>query len=226
MNKFSRVIALIGEDKLNALKNSNVLVVGVGGVGGVACEALVRSGIGKITIIDNDVVSETNINRQIIANTKTIGLKKVDIMRDRLLDINPDCSITALSMYYNIDTQIDFSCFDYVIDCIDSMKSKVHLVKTCLDNKINIISSMGTGNKLDPRKLEISKLSKTSYCPLAKILRKELKGYDYKVVYSTEQSKKIIVDEVYSPASMMMVPASAGLLLVSEVILDLLKGVE
>ena len=188
---FSRFELLIGEEKLQQLQNSHVLVFGVGGVGGYVVEALVRSGIGHITIVDNDEVSLTNLNRQIIATRETIGKKKVEVMKERILSINPDCLVTGLEMFYlpeNADT-IDLTKYDYVVDAIDTITSKIELAMRCEKLNVPLISSMGTGNKLNPAMLEVSDIYKTSVCPLAKVMRKELKtrGVKHlKVVYSKE----------------------------------------
>ena len=174
---FSRFELLIGEEKLQQLQNSHVLVFGVGGVGGYVVEALVRSGIGHITIVDNDAVSLTNLNRQIIATRETIGKKKVEVMKERILSINPDCLVTGLEMFYlpeNADT-IDLTKYDYVVDAIDTITSKIELAMRCEKLNVPLISSMGTGNKLNPAMLEVSDIYKTSVCPLAKVMRKELK---------------------------------------------------
>lgn len=230
---FSRFELLIGEEKLQQLQNSHVLVFGVGGVGGYVVEALVRSGIGHITIVDNDEVSLTNLNRQIIATRETIGKKKVEVMRERILSINPDCLVTGLEMFYlpeNADT-IDLKKYDYVVDAIDTITSKIELAMRCEKLNVPLISSMGTGNKLNPAMLEVSDIYKTSVCPLAKVMRKELKtrGVKHlKVVYSKElpikpRQSNEPTNKRTVPGSSAFVPSSAGLLIASEVIKDLLK---
>ena len=230
---FSRFELLIGEEKLQQLQNSHVLVFGVGGVGGYVVEALVRSGIGHITIVDNDEVSLTNLNRQIIATRETIGKKKVEVMKERILSINPDCLVTGLEMFYlpeNADT-IDLTKYDYVVDAIDTITSKIELAMRCEKLNVPLISSMGTGNKLNPAMLEVSDIYKTSVCPLAKVMRKELKtrGVKHlKVVYSKElpikpRQSKEPTNKRTVPGSSAFVPSSAGLLIASEVIKDLLK---
>lgn len=230
---FSRFELLIGEEKLQQLQNSHVLVFGVGGVGGYVVEALVRSGIGHITIVDNDEVSLTNLNRQIIATRETIGKKKVEVMRERILSINPDCLVTGLEMFYlpeNADT-IDLKKYDYVVDAIDTITSKIELAMRCEKLNVPLISSMGTGNKLNPAMLEVSDIYKTSVCPLAKVMRKELKtrGVKHlKVVYSKElpikpRQSNELTNKRTVPGSSAFVPSSAGLLIASEVIKDLLK---
>ncbi|KXU49901.1 ThiF family protein [Candidatus Stoquefichus sp. KLE1796] len=230
---FSRFELLIGEEKLQQLQNSHVLVFGVGGVGGYVVEALVRSGIGHITIVDNDEVSLTNLNRQIIATRETIGKKKVEVMKERILSINPDCLVTGLEMFYlpeNADT-IDLTKYDYVVDAIDTITSKIELAMRCEKLNVPLISSMGTGNKLNPAMLEVSDIYKTSVCPLAKVMRKELKtrGVKHlKVVYSKElpikpRQSNEPTNKRTVPGSSAFVPSSAGLLIASEVIKDLLK---
>ena len=230
---FSRFELLIGEEKLQQLQNSHVLVFGVGGVGGYVVEALVRSGIGHITIVDNDEVSLTNLNRQIIATRETIGKKKVEVMKERILSINPDCLVTGLEMFYlpeNADT-IDLTKYDYVVDAIDTITSKIELAMRCEKLNVPLISSMGTGNKLNPAMLEVSDIYKTSVCPLAKVMRKELKtrGVKHlKVVYSKElpikpRQSNEPTNKRTVPGSSTFVPSSAGLLIASEVIKDLLK---
>lgn len=229
---FSRFELLIGEDKINQLQDKHIIVFGVGGVGGYVVEALVRSGIEHITIVDNDVVSLTNLNRQIIATQQTIGQKKVKVMKERILSIHPQCDVKTLEMFYLPETadEIDLSQYDYVVDAIDTITAKIELAVRCEKLKIPLISSMGTGNKMNPAMLEVSDIYKTSVCPLAKVMRRELKARrvkHLKVVYSkevpmkprdsNEQTNKRIV-----PGSTAFVPSSAGLLIASEVIKDLL----
>ena len=229
---FSRFELLVGEDNIQKLNQAHVIVFGVGGVGGYIVEALVRSGIGHITIVDNDVVSLSNLNRQIIATQETIGQKKVDVMKKRILSIHPECDVTTLDMFYLPETanQIDLSQYDYVVDAIDTITSKIELAVRC-DQKIPLISSMGTGNKMNPALLQVSDIYKTSVCPLAKVMRRELKKRrvkHLKVVYSQElPMKPYASDEITHkrviPGSTSFVPSSAGLLIASEVIKDLLK---
>ena len=229
---FSRFELLIGEDNIQKLNQAHVIVFGVGGVGGYVVEALVRSGIGHITIVDNDVISLSNLNRQIIATQETIGQKKVDVMKKRILSIHPECDVTTLDMFYLPETanQIDLSQYDYVVDAIDTITSKIELAVRC-DQKIPLISSMGTGNKMNPALLQVSDIYKTSVCPLAKVMRRELKKRrvkHLKVVYSQElPMKPFASDEITHkrviPGSTSFVPSSAGLLIASEVIKDLLK---
>lgn len=229
---FSRFELLVGEDNIQKLNQAHGIVFGVGGVGGYVVEALVRSGIGHITIVDNDVVSLSNLNRQIIATQETIGQKKVDVMKKRILSIHPECDVTTLDMFYLPETanQIDLSQYDYVVDAIDTITSKIELAVRC-DQKIPLISSMGTGNKMNPALLQVSDIYKTSVCPLAKVMRRELKKRrvkHLKVVYSQElPMKPFASDEITHkrsiPGSTAFVPSSAGLLIASEVVKDLLK---
>lgn len=230
---FSRFELLVGEEALQKLNQSHVCVFGVGGVGGYVVEALVRSGVGHITIVDNDVLSLSNLNRQIIATQNTIGLSKVEVMKERILSICPDCDVKTLQMFYlpeNADS-IHLIDYDYVVDAIDTVTSKIELAVRCERLQVPLISSMGTGNKINPAMLEVSDIYKTSVCPLAKVMRRELKARrvkHLKVVYSkelpikplpsTEQSQKRQV-----PGSTAFVPSSAGLLIASEVVKDLLK---
>ncbi len=228
--QFERTISLIGQDKFNKLANSKVIVFGVGGVGGFVCEALARAGVGHIDLVDNDVVSISNINRQIIALNSTVGQYKVDVMKNRINDINENCTVNTFKIFYNADTrnQIDLSSYDYVIDCIDTVSAKLDIIERCKKDNINIICAMGTGNKLDPSKLVLTDISKTEGCPLAKVVRTELrkKGINHlNVCYSLEQSAKIVVDNSngrHSPASISFVPSSAGLLIASKVVNDII----
>lgn len=222
-NSFSREIPLIGKNGFNKLQSASVIIFGVGGVGSYAVEALARAGVGAITIVDNDTVDGTNINRQLIALNSTIGQDKVTVSKNRILDINPDCKVTAIKEFFDETSTIDLTEYDYIIDAIDSVKSKLFLVEMAVKNNIKIISSMGTGNKLEPKKLTVCDISKTSYCPLAKKMRTELrkKGINHlKVVYSTEEAKCRNVP----PASISFVPPVAGLLIAKEVITDLVFG--
>lgn len=222
-NSFSREIPLIGKNGFNKLQSASVIIFGVGGVGSYAVEALARAGVGAITIVDNDTVDGTNINRQLIALNSTIGQDKVTVSKNRILDINPDCKVTAIKEFFDETSTIDLTEYDYIIDAIDSVKSKLFLAEMAVKNNIKIISSMGTGNKLEPKKLTVCDISKTSYCPLAKKMRTELrkKGINHlKVVYSTEEAKCRNVP----PASISFVPPVAGLLIAKEVITDLVFG--
>ena len=219
-----RTRSLIGENSLSKLSKSKILVFGIGGVGGYVVEALVRSGIGEIDIVDNDKVSISNLNRQIVALNSTIGEYKVDVMKKRALDINPDLKINTYKLFFDDDTkdEFDFSKYDYIVDAIDSVKSKLLLVELAKNNNTPIISSMGTGNKLNPLKFEIADIFKTSVCPLARVIRTELKKRgikELKVLYSKEMPYK---DGSRIPSSISFVPSTAGLIIASEVIKDII----
>lgn len=224
--RFSRLEKLVGSDNIERLSQCKVAVFGVGGVGGYVVEALVRSGIGYIDIYDHDVVSESNLNRQIIATHQTIGLKKIDVMKKRILSINPDCNVKGYDMFYlpeNAD-DVDLTQYDYVVDAIDTITSKIELAIRCQNNHISLISCMGTGNKMDPSLLEVSDIYQTSVCPLARVMRRELKARGIQhlnVVYSKE--KPIQVSD-RTPGSTAFVPSSAGLLIASQVIKELMEG--
>ncbi len=229
--QFERTGLLLGKEAVEKLQEKRVAVFGVGGVGGFATEALVRSGIGKIDIIDKDVVSETNLNRQLIATTKTIGQPKVLVMKERIQDINPDCKVYAHECFYLPDTanQFAFEEYDYIIDAVDTVTAKLELVMRAKEAGVPIISSMGAGNKLDPTRFEVADISKTSVCPLAKVMRRELRkrGVTHlKVVYSKEEPlkpKEKISDgsKRVLPGSVAFVPSVAGLIIAGEVIKDL-----
>ena len=231
--EFEREAMLLGEDAIQKLNNSYVALFGLGGVGSYTAEALVRSGVGKILLIDSDVVSRSNINRQLCALQSTVGRYKVDVVAERLLDINPDLIIEK---YYgfvlpeNI-SDFDFDKFDYVIDAIDTVSAKLAIIQKADENNVPIISCMGTGNKLNPTALTVTDISKTTMCPLARVIRRELKkrGINHlKVVFSTEEPK----EQKYSvqsesnkmpPASVAFVPSVAGLIAASEAIKDLIS---
>ncbi len=229
-NWLSRTELLIGKQSLEKLKNSTVAVFGCGGVGSFALEALARSGIQNLVIIDNDIVHVTNINRQLIADTTTIGLPKVEVAKNRILKINPNAQITTYQVFYdstNANNLIQTN-YDYIIDAIDSVSSKLSLIEGAYHRHIPIISSMGTGNKLDSTKFEVTDITKTSVCPLAKVIRKELKKRNIphlKVVYSKEIPKRNNIEENLrrTPASISFVPSVAGLILAGEVIKDLMQ---
>lgn len=234
LNQFSRTELLLGSDAMEKLKNSHVAVFGVGGVGSYVVDGLVRSGVGAITIIDNDDISLTNVNRQLPATLSTVGRLKVDVVKEHIMDINKDCKVTALPMFYSSETydDIDLSQFDYVVDAIDTVTAKLEIIERCTKLKVPVMSSMGAGNKLDPTKFQVADIYKTSVCPLAKVMRYELKKRrikKLKVVFSTEECKKPVGDtgEVSSkrviPGSTAFVPSVAGLIIASEVIKDLVK---
>lgn len=227
-NQFSRTEALIGTANLEKLKNSRIAVFGIGGVGGYVVEALARSGVGELDIIDNDTVSLSNINRQIIATHSTLGNLKTDVMKNRILDINPDIKVNSFNILYLPQTadSFDFSQYDYVVDAIDNVTGKISLVEKAEECGTPIISCMGTGNKLDPTKFEVSDIYNTSVCPLAKIMRYELKKRNIKrlkVVYSKEQPLKDKENPTRTPASIAFTPSVAGLIIASEVINDIIN---
>ena len=234
-NQFSRSELLLGTEALCKLKTSRVAIFGIGGVGGYAVEALVRTGIGEIDLIDNDTVSLTNINRQIIATHDTIGQFKVDVMAKRIAEINPDCVVHTHKVFYlsENDNEFDFSAFDYVVDAIDTVSGKIGLIMAAKQANVPIISAMGAGNKLNPAMFEVADIHKTSVCPLAHVMRKELKKRgvkDLKVVYSKEKPLTPIdgiSDEVTSkrvtPGSVAFVPPVVGMIIAGEVIKDLCK---
>lgn len=229
--RFSRTEALFGTEAMTKLENSHVIIFGVGGVGGHATEALVRSGVGHITIVDFDKVEETNINRQLVALTSTIGKSKVEALKDRLIDINPELDINAIEKFYLPDNEneFDLSKYDYIVDAVDNMSAKISLVVRANELNVPIISAMGAGNKVEPTMLEVSDIYKTSVDPLAKILRHELRNRGIKklkVVYSKEEPIKVdLKDEKRRaiPGSTSFVPPAMGLIIASEVIKDLIK---
>lgn len=231
-NFTTRTGLIIGDEGIEKLRNSNVIIFGVGGVGSFAAEAIARAGVGNMTIVDFDDVDITNINRQLPALHSTVGKYKVEVMKERILDINPDINIKAIRDVYNKDTsdKILTENYDYVVDAIDMVTSKIHLIETCKSKGLEIISSMGMGNKLDPTKIVVTDIHKTSMCPLAKVMRKELKDRKIKklkVVYSTEQpqelKKKIMNGKKVTPGSTSFVPSVGGLTIASVVINDLLN---
>lgn len=242
-NQFIRTELLLGHDGVTQLSQCRVAVFGIGGVGGYAAEALARSGVGALDLYDNDTVTLSNINRQIIATHKTIGLYKVDVMKERILDINPACLVDVHKMFLLPENaaQINFSEYDYVIDAIDTVAAKIELVIRTHEAKVPLISAMGAGNKLDPTRFVVTDITKTSVCPLAKVMRYELKkrGINHlKVVFSTEQpiehqcklddlpipadaSIPVFVPRRPVPGSVAFVPSVCGLILAGEVIKDL-----
>ncbi len=231
-NFTTRTGLIIGDEGVNKLKDSHVIVFGVGGVGSFAAEAIARAGVGNLTIVDFDDVDITNINRQLPALHSTVGKYKVEVMKDRILDINPNINIKAIREVYNQDTSESIlnEEYDYVVDAIDMVTSKIHLIETCKNKGLEIISSMGMGNKLDPTKIEVTDIHKTKICPLARVMRKELKDRrikKLKVVYSTEQpielKNKILNGKKITPGSVSFVPSVGGLIIASVVINDLLN---
>lgn len=228
--RFIRTSLVIGEDNIDRLSQSRVAVFGVGGVGGFVCEALARSGVGKLTLIDGDTVAKSNINRQIIALQSTVGNHKAEVMKERILDINPNAEVEALNIFLNSETAstIDFTQFDYIVDAVDDIKAKVLLAKIADENKIPIIAAMGAGNKTDPTKFEVSDIFKTSVCPLARIMRHELKKAGIKklkVVYSKETPKNppYRIEGEKTVGSLAFVPSVMGLIIAGEVIKDICK---
>ena len=222
-----------GEDAFERLRRSHVAVVGIGGVGGFAAEALARSGVGKLTLVDNDVIGASNCNRQIVALTSTIGQYKSDVMAARARDINPECEAVSRHLYYSADSRAEFFCddYDYIVDCIDLVSCKLDLIQSAMERGIPIISAMGTGNKLDPTQFTVCDISKTINCSLARVMRKELRARGIqrlKVVFSPEEAAKPAALEAPPPGrrsvpgSTPWVPATAGLLLGSAIVRDLI----
>ncbi len=236
MERFNRVKLLIGSSALEKLQNCKVALFGIGGVGGFTAEALVRSGIGAISLFDNDTVAKTNLNRQIIATEQTLGMDKVQVMKERLLSINPNVKVECNKVFYLPENakDFDFSGYDYVIDAVDTVSAKLEIIERAKASGVPVISCMGTGGKLDATKLKIADIKKTNGCPLARVVRRELKkrGVDgVKVVYSEEERRmddnELDVLEVkgknrVAPPSMIFVPSVAGILLAQEVVSDLI----
>ena len=225
--RFIREEMLIGKEAMQKLSGARVALFGVGGVGSAASEGLARGGIGAIDLIDNDTVSITNINRQLCALDSTVGMPKVEAVAARLEDINPMLKIVKHQLFFLPDTELDFSAYDYIVDAIDTVSAKVEIAKRAAKAGVPVISCMGTGNKLDPTKLTITDLAKTSVCPLARVMRRELKAHGIihlKVVYSTEEPRKVFVEDDHGkhpPASISFVPTTAGFIAAGEVIKDL-----
>ncbi|NCB92387.1 MAG: tRNA threonylcarbamoyladenosine dehydratase [Clostridia bacterium] len=238
LHEYSRMELLVGEQMVEELGRSRVAVFGIGGVGSYVAEALARCGVGVMTLVDNDVVSLTNINRQLIALHSTIGKPKTQVMKERIKDIDPDILVHTYETFFTQDTQqlFDFTSYDYVVDAIDTVSSKLLLIEKAKAAGTDIISCMGTGNKLDPSKFEITDISKSSVCPLAKVVRTELRKRrikKVKVLYSKELPIKPTVSEEKKgtalrpvPGSISFVPSVAGLMIAGEVIRDLMKKIE
>lgn len=231
--KFVRTGLLLGESGLHKLETSRVILFGVGGVGGYVAEALARSGVGHIALVDKDVVSESNINRQIIATTKTIGRAKTEVMQERIAQINPEAVVEVYNCFYLPDTaeQFDFTKYDYVVDAVDNVTAKIELVLRAKEAGTPIIASMGAGNKLEPARFEVADIYQTSVCPLAKVMRRELKKRgvkELKVVYSKEEPIKNDAPgedgRRSTPGSVAFVPSVAGLIIAGEVIRDLCES--
>lgn len=251
LNQFSRTQLLLGDEAMNKLAASRVAVFGVGGVGGYVCEALIRSGVGAIDLVDDDKVCLTNLNRQIIATRKTVGQYKTQVMKERILDINPDAKVEVHNCFFLPETADDFEFekYDYVVDAVDTVTAKIALVMKCKEKNVPIISSMGAGNKLDASAFRVADIYKTKVCPLAKVMRRELKKRGVKklkVVYSEEMPIKPLEDMSIScktncicppgaqhkctqrraiPGSVAFVPSVAGLIIAGEVVKDLIKDV-
>ena len=223
MEQFARTELLIGKEGIEKLQKATIAIFGIGGVGSYTVEALARAGVGNFILVDNDEVSITNLNRQLIATHKTIGMAKVDVAKERILEINPNAKVTTYKEFFLPATEgiIDEN-ISYIVDAIDTVTAKLELVERANKYNVPIISSMGTGNKLDPTRFEVTDITKTSVCPLAKVMRKELKQRGIKklkVLYSKEETKKI----QNPPASISFVPSVAGLIIAGEVIKDLIK---
>lgn len=227
LHELSRAELLLGEDSLRKLKQAKVAVFGIGGVGSFATEALARGGVGHLTLIDGDCVSLTNINRQLIATQKTVGQFKTEVMKERIHDILPQTTVESHSVFFINENRglIDFGEYDYIVDAIDMITSKIILIEEAKKAGVPIISCMGTGNKLDPSRFEVTDIAKTSVCPLAKVMRKELKERgirDVKVVYSKELPRKpresLESGKRQIPGSLSFVPPAAGMVLAGEVI--------
>ena len=247
LNQFSRTQLLIGETGIETLAHARVAVFGIGGVGGYVVEALARSGVGAFVLVDDDKVCLTNINRQIIATRRTVGQYKVEVMRDRILEINPKADVQIHKCFYLPETaeEFDFSSYTYVVDAVDTVTAKISIIMKAQEAKVPVISCMGAGNKLDPTKFEVADIYKTQMCPLAKVMRRELKRRgvkSLKVVYSTEKPIKPLEDMSISckshcicppgaerkctdrrdiPGSIAFVPSVAGLIIASEIVKDL-----
>lgn len=226
--QFSRTELLLGSQAMNRLAASRVAIFGIGGVGGFVCEALARSGVGAFDLIDKDVISLTNLNRQIIATRKTMGRDKVEVMKERILEINPEARVTIYKCFFLPENaqEIPFGEYDYIVDAMDTVTAKIELIMRAQEKGIPIISSMGTGNKLDPSAFRITDLYKTNVCPLARVMRRELKKRGVKklkVLYSEEKPIQKYIDKS-TPGSISFVPAAAGLMIGGAVIKDLIAA--
>lgn len=234
--KFSRTEMLVGNEGMEKLRNAKVVIFGLGGVGSFVCEGLARSGVGNFVLVDYDKVDETNINRQVIATTKTIGQCKVDIMKERILDINPDANVEIYKEFYLEDCEIDIITSDlsYAVDCVDTIMAKIAIICKSKELGVPVISSMGTGNKLDPTMFEVADIYETSVCPLARIMKKDLRKRNIeecKVVYSQELPKNTNdcdinknKGKVKVKGSISFVPSVAGLIIAGEVIKDIVNA--
>ena len=229
LNQFSRSQLLLGEDSMRKLSEAKVAIFGIGGVGGYTAESLARTGIGSFVLIDDDKVCLTNINRQIIATHRTLDMYKVEVMRDRILDINPDAQVEVRKCFYLPENahEFDFSEYSYVVDAVDTVTAKLEIITQAKKSNVPVISCMGAGNKLDPTKFQVADIYKTSMCPLAKVIRHECRKRgirELKVVYSTEQTVKPAERGV--PGSVAFVPSVAGLIAAGEVVRGLIKAYE
>ncbi len=237
-NPFARTQLLFGKEAMDRLAASRVIIFGIGGVGGHAAEALARSGVGSLDLVDHDRISPTNLNRQIVALHSTLGRLKVDVMAERIRDINPKIVVREHPLFYLPETadQFDFSQFDYIVDCIDTVTGKLQIIEAAKAVDRPVISSMGAGNKLDPTKFRVADISQTSVCPLAKVMRRELKKRgikDVKVVYSMEEPAPLLEKSEEDkgkrrllPGSTAFVPSVAGLILASQVVKDLTDRIQ
>ena len=236
LNQFSRTDLLIGKQGLEKLHNAKIAIFGIGGVGSFVVEGLVRAGVQNFVLVDNDKISLTNLNRQLIATQKTIGKDKVEVAKERILDINPKAKVEVFKEFFlpNSNTNIITKELTYVVDCIDTVTAKIEIVMQCKNLKIPIISAMGTGNKLNPLKLEVTDIYKTNVCPLAKVMRKELRKRninELKVVYSTEEPIKLKLQNYEEknvtkrqvPGSISFVPSVAGLIIAGEVVKEIIE---
>ena len=229
MSRTERTELLIGKAGVEKLANSAVLIFGIGGVGGYVTEALARAGVGCLGIVDGDTVSESNINRQIIATSQTVGRPKTEVMKERILSINPDCRVEAACCFYlpedeEVCSRFRFAEYDYVIDAVDMVSAKLAIIEKSVREGVPVISSMGTGNKLDPSRFEIAPIEKTSVCPLARVMRRELRQREISgipVLFSREEPVK---NGSRTPGSISFVPSAAGLLIAGYVVNDLLRG--
>ena len=227
-DQFQRTRMLMGSEAVDRLQQARVLIFGLGGVGGFTCEALARAGVGYMHIVDKDVVDVTNINRQIIATHETVGRPKVEVCRERMLSINPDVKVDARQCFYLPERagEFDFGAYDYVVDAVDNVTAKIDIICNARAAGVPVISSMGTGNKLDPTMFKIADIKDTKVCPLAKAVRKELRKRGVsgvKVLYSEEEPIKPLSDDTRTPASISFVPSAAGLIIAGRVILDILE---
>ena len=232
--RFIRTALIFGDEGMSRLGNARVAVFGVGGVGGHCVQALARAGIGSFDVFDDDVVSITNINRQAVAMTSTLGRPKVEVIRDQVLDINPEAAVVCHRMFYTPENadDVDLSAYDYIVDAIDTVKAKVELICRAKAAGVPVISAMGAGNKLDPTRFEVEDLSKTSVCSLCRVMRTQLKKrgvVHHKVVYSREEPCRVVADDAngrHAPGSVSFVPPVMGLILAGEVIKELANGGE